>query len=373
MVQARNNQDVVEQLLRRPWSRELIPDGAVIAARVPELPGCFAEGTTLSDALSNLESALETWLAAAVELGNEIPSPRGEEEPESYSGRFSVRVPRSLHRRLALRAETENCSVNQLVVSILSASVDAPIDSRTSTDHVREDITVDAVAAGPQSIGALKGIATHLRNRGEINVACLLYALAGERSALGAGGAQQAARELGTAGARARREKRMKLAEALWRESLRRDYTNIRSRSSLGQLLHHQGRYEEAVEFLEPVADVDDYARLFLGWSQLQLGLSGGGDDMVEGGLGHVVNALRKWSAYGNRSARSAWLRQARRLWSLGPRFRSEIDQLISFANANANWPPVTPEEVQAIATADEGDDDLPETSFTRFEAPDAV
>jgi antitoxin HicB len=373
MVQARDNQDVVEQLLRRPWSRELVPDEGVIAARVPELPGCFAEGATPTEALSNLESALESWLAAAVELGNEIPPPRGEEEPESYSGRFSVRVPRSLHRRLALRAEAEGCSVNQLVVSILSASVDAPIRSVKSADDTREDITADAVTEGPQSIGALKGIATHLRNRGEINTACLLYALAGDRIALGPGGAQQAAREFGTAGALARREKRMKLAESLWRESLRRDYTNIRSRSSLGQLLHHQGRYEEAIEFLEPVADVDDYARLFLGWSQLQLGLSGGRDDMIEDGLAHVVRALRKWAAYGNRSARSAWLRQARRLWSLGPRFRSEVDQLISFANANANWSSVTPEEVQAVATADEGDDDLPDTSLTRFEAPEAV
>ncbi len=373
MVQTKDNQDVVEQLLRRPWSRELVPDEGVIAARVPELPGCFAEGATPTEALSNLESALESWLAAAVELGNEIPSPRGEEEPETYSGRFSLRVPRSLHRRLALRAEAEGCSVNQLVVSILSASVDAPVHSATSADDIREDITADAVAEGPQSIGALKGIATHLRNRGEINAACLLYALAGERIALGPGGAQQAARELGTAGALARREKRMKLAESLWRGSLRRDYTNIRSRSSLGQLLHHQGRYEDAVEFLEPVADVDEYARLFLGWSRLQLGLSGGRNDMVEDGLANVVSALRRWSVYGNRSTRSAWLRQTRRLWSLGPQFRSEIEQLISFANANANWPPVTPEEVQAVASADEGDDDLPDASPTRFQAPEAI
>jgi len=94
---------------------------------------------------------------------------------------------------------------------------------------------------------------------------------------------------------------------------------------------------------------------------------------MVEDGLAHVVGALRKWSACGNRSTRSAWLRQARRLWSLGPRFRSEIDQLISFANANANWPPVTPEEVQAAASTDEGDDDLPDASPTRFQAPETI
>jgi predicted RNase H-like HicB family nuclease len=370
MAQVKNTQEAVEQLLRRPWSRELVPDEGVIAARVPELPGCFAEGSTLSEALSNLESALESWLTSAVELGNEIPSPRGEVEPDTYSGRFSVRVPRSLHRKLAHRAEAENCSVNQLVVSILSASVDVLAHPVTPAEDVREDITADAVSHDSQSIGALKGIATHLRNRGEINLACLLYALAGERISLGPGGAQQAAREFGTAGALARREKRMKLAEKLWRESLRRDFTNIRSRSSLGQLLHHQGRYEEAAEYLEPVAEVDDYARLFLGWSQLQLGLSRSNDDIVKDGLGHVVSALRRWSAYSNRSTRSAWLRQTRRLWSLGPRFHSEVDHLLAFANSNANWPSVTSDEVRTVAAADEVEDDLVDPPATSF-APD--
>jgi predicted RNase H-like HicB family nuclease len=367
MPQTRNSQDLVEELIRRPWSRELVPDEGVVAARVPELPGCFAEGETLDEALTNLEDALESWLAAAVEAGVEIPSPKGESEPDSYSGRFSVRVPRSLHGKLALRAEVENCSLNQLVVSLLAAAVDRPQKVTSALDEVREEITADAVGDGPQSIGALKGIATHLRNRGDINLACLLYGIAGERVALGNRGAQQAAREFGTAGALARREKRMRLAEALWRESLRRDYTNIRSRSSLGQLLHHQGRYREAVEYLEPVADVDDYAKLFLGWSQLQLGLAGGDDKLIEDGLANVVGSLRRWGAYSNRSTRSAWLRQARRLWSLGPRFRPEVDQLISFASANANWPVVTVEEVQSIPAEDDGDEEAEPTS-TIFE-----
>src|SRR6266496_2305113 len=352
------NNQTVEHLLARPWSREFVPDGDLIAARVPELPGCLASGTTRQEADANLEEALTAWLAAAVELGNEIPTPRGEEEPEEYSGRFSVRVPRSLHRRLATRADAEGCSLNQLVSTLLAEVIGGPMRRPADADAY-EDITADAVAGGADAIGALKGIATFLRNRGDINLACLVYAFGAERAATGPGGAQESAKEFGTAGALARRERRMRLAESLWRQSLRRDYTNIRSRSSLGQLLHHQGRYEDAVEFLEPVADVDEYARLFLGWSRLQLGLSGGRNDMVEDGLANVVSALRRWSVYGNRSTRSAWLRQTRRLWSLGPQFRSEIEQLISFANANANWPPVTPEEVQAVASADEGDDDL--------------
>ncbi len=347
------NNQTVEHLLARPWSREFVPDGDLIAARVPELPGCLASGTTRQEADANLEEALTAWLAAAVELGNEIPTPRGEEEPEEYSGRFSVRVPRSLHRRLATRADAEGCSLNQLVSTLLAEVIGGPMRRPADADAY-EDITADAVAGGADAIGALKGIATFLRNRGDINLACLVYAFGAERAATGPGGAQESAKEFGTAGALARRERRMRLAESLWRQSLRRDYTNIRSRSSLGQLLHHQGRYEEAIEFLEPVADVDDYARLFLGWSRLQLALSNGQESLAEQGLADLTAALRRWCAYAPRADRASWLRQVRRLRLLGPRFREEVDQLVGFANSNANWAKISDAELEEASRLDD-------------------
>ncbi len=351
---------MVEQLAQRPWSRVLVPDEGVIAASVPELPGCFAEGATMEEALANLEDALESWLSGAVESGLEIPQPQGEVEPEEYSGRFSVRVPKSLHRRLATRADAEGCSLNQLVTTILAEAVDGPAQATAAaTTDAYEDITADAIGGGADSIGALKGIATFLRNRGDTNLACLLYSFAAERVAGGPGGAQEAAKEFGTAGALARRERKMRLAETLWRQSLRRDYTNIRSRSSLGQLLHHHGRYEEAVEHLEPVADVDDYARLFLGWSRLQLGLSENNEELINSGLGDVTAALRRWCAYAARADRSAWLRQVRRLYLVGPRFREEIDQLVSFANSNANWPKILPKEIEDAPKVEDEDLDI--------------
>jgi antitoxin HicB len=335
---------------------EIVGDGGVFAANVPELPGCFSEGATREEALKNLQGALECWLSAAMESGIEIPSPRGESEPEEYSGRFSVRVPRSLHRRLVLRAQTEGCSLNQLVSTALAETVETgshTAPTRPGSD-ASEDIAADAIAGDMGSIGALKGIGTFLRDRGDINLACLVYSFADERAATGADGAQQAAREFGTAGALARRERRLRLAEVLWRQSLRRDVTNIRSRSSLGQLLHHQGRYGEAVELLEPVADVDSYARLFLGWSRLQLGLAGGEKDGAMQGVADVAAELKRWSHNAPRTDRSSWLRHVRRLYLLGSDFREEVEQLISFANGNANWPKVSLEEVKDVVEEDD-------------------
>jgi predicted RNase H-like HicB family nuclease len=71
--------NILGQLLARqePWSKEIVRDGDIFAARVPELSGCFAEGTTHEEALKNLQDALESWLSAALESGIDIPLPRG--------------------------------------------------------------------------------------------------------------------------------------------------------------------------------------------------------------------------------------------------------------------------------------------------------
>jgi len=55
------------------WSRE---DEAYVA-EVPELPGCAGDGPTYADALANVEVVIDEWIATAVELGRDIPQPRG--------------------------------------------------------------------------------------------------------------------------------------------------------------------------------------------------------------------------------------------------------------------------------------------------------
>ena len=41
----------------------------------PELPGCFSDGKTLKEAISNLESIIEDWIETAKENKREIPLP----------------------------------------------------------------------------------------------------------------------------------------------------------------------------------------------------------------------------------------------------------------------------------------------------------
>jgi antitoxin HicB len=347
----------VEQLAALPWSREVVADeDGVFVATVPELEGCFADGDSVEAALANLEQVLREWLELAVEEGAGIPEPR-RQSPELYSGRFSVRVPRSLHRALSERAAAEGSSLNQLVAMLLASALrsDSNATAQTSqrdreqpTADVHEDIAADAVPATRSSIGALKGIATFLRNRGDLNFACLMFGVAAERIAA-TEGAEVASTELGTAAALARRHSRSKLAEALWRESLRRDPTNLRSSSGLGQILHHQGRYREAATYLEAPSAIDNYALLFLGWSLVFEGRANEDEYSIHRGRMSIVKALQDWS-YQNRdpSQREVWLRHVRRLSRLGPAWQDEVMSLHKFANANASWPKIDGREIKA-------------------------
>ncbi len=83
----------------------------------PELPGCITCGETAESAVANALDAKREWLEAAIEDGAEINEPNS---PESYSGQFKLRLPRSLHRSLAEHSKQEGISMNQYCVYLLS-------------------------------------------------------------------------------------------------------------------------------------------------------------------------------------------------------------------------------------------------------------
>jgi antitoxin HicB len=101
-----------------PYTRELVPnsDGTWFA-RILEFPGCMTEGDTQAEAIDMLGDAMDAWISAKLEDNEPIPDPIASEE---YSGKFVARVPKSLHRDLARRADLEGVSLNQHVVATLA-------------------------------------------------------------------------------------------------------------------------------------------------------------------------------------------------------------------------------------------------------------
>jgi predicted RNase H-like HicB family nuclease len=126
MTKKNNNEKISEERLKRevekymklPYTIKLIPeeDGTYYVA-VEELPGCASMGDTVNEALEMIKDAMEGWLESSIDRGLEIPLP---EVMREYSGRFVVRVPVSLHKKLAEAARREGVSLNQYVVSLLS-------------------------------------------------------------------------------------------------------------------------------------------------------------------------------------------------------------------------------------------------------------
>ena len=55
------------------WSK----DDQAFIAEVPELSGCAADGATYQEALANVETIIQEWIATAKDLGRPIPEPKG--------------------------------------------------------------------------------------------------------------------------------------------------------------------------------------------------------------------------------------------------------------------------------------------------------
>lgn len=113
--------DAIEAVLALPYAREFVKnDDGTWFARVVELPGCMTEGDTPDEAMANLDDAIELWVGVKLRNGEPVPAPLN---AETYSGKFVVRVPKTLHRDLVRRAESEDVSLNQYVLSALSRCI----------------------------------------------------------------------------------------------------------------------------------------------------------------------------------------------------------------------------------------------------------
>lgn len=93
-------------------------DGSYFA-EIEELPGCMTEGDTEAEAIKMIEDAKKSWLKVALGRKINIPEPTSDE----FSGKFNVRVPKFLHRKLVYRAKQEKVSLNTLVTTTLASAV----------------------------------------------------------------------------------------------------------------------------------------------------------------------------------------------------------------------------------------------------------
>lgn len=110
------------------------PDGGYFV-EVPDLPGCMTQAETRDEIIPMIEDARHAWLETAFELGREIPPPS---YPEEYSGKFNLRIPKSLHRKVAGAAVRDGVSLNSYVASVLArGDAQAQVEQRLQNVEVR--------------------------------------------------------------------------------------------------------------------------------------------------------------------------------------------------------------------------------------------
>ena len=115
----RRDVNTIDEYMKLPYTVELIPDAdeGGFTVSIPALPGCLSVGETAEEAYRNIEDAKHEWLIAAMEEGISIPEPVSIDD---YSGQFKLRIPKTLHRQLALQSKREGVSMNQYCVYLLS-------------------------------------------------------------------------------------------------------------------------------------------------------------------------------------------------------------------------------------------------------------
>ena len=89
-------------------------------ARVVELPGCMTQADTFAELSEMIEEAMALWIETALEDGETIPLPRSVDD---FSGRFVIRIPKSLHKELVEMAEREGVSLNTYVNVALGKTI----------------------------------------------------------------------------------------------------------------------------------------------------------------------------------------------------------------------------------------------------------
>lgn len=104
--------------LEKPYTRIIQEmndeSGHYFYGKVLELDGCQSTGDTLDELYQGLNEALEGYIEVRLENNMSIPEPIGNED--DFSGKFLVRIPKSLHHKLNVEATKEGVSLNQLAL-----------------------------------------------------------------------------------------------------------------------------------------------------------------------------------------------------------------------------------------------------------------
>ena len=122
-------------------------DGIQWNVEFPEVPGCGGAGDTVEEAIQDAQVNLSVHLEYLIEKGIPVPDPGLALPIMEYSGKLSLRIPRSLHKQIADCAQKEDVSINSYINNALSDY----IGQTKALDAVRKDL-VDSLQQNTYNI-----------------------------------------------------------------------------------------------------------------------------------------------------------------------------------------------------------------------------
>lgn len=260
---------------------------------------------------------------------------------KEHMDRFPARLPQDLKAGLAAKADAlPGTSMNDLVVLGVRHVVEgtAVVVTPSGVADAHEDLVVGAIEG---DIAPAKGIAQHFVDVGQPHLGALLYSYAARMLS----DPKETAKELVRSADQIQKRSRP-IARALLESALRSNPASDVAKNRLGQLLYFDGDYARAKAVLEGVREDDNRAKLFYGWSTLEL--AGDNRSDIARARDEIVVALRRW-ALGERSPqkREKWLNQVADLKARGSEFGQAVEDLVAYANDNASWKPIDMSEVK--------------------------
>lgn len=131
-------------------------DEEVYVVRFPHLPGCIMHGETAEEAARLGLQVKDEWLELAFRKGWTIHEPPADLET---TGRLTLRLPKSMHKKVIDRAEEEGVSQNQLILSFIAAGLgkaekEDPLkkDEMSGVFKAERAFTVQALTVSPYDL-----------------------------------------------------------------------------------------------------------------------------------------------------------------------------------------------------------------------------
>jgi len=102
--------------------KRVIEDGeSLFKATIKELPDVIEYGDSYEEVYELAVDAINVLHEMASDMGHKFPDPSIDDE--RFSGRVTLRMPKSLHRSVAATAEVECVSLNQFLVATIAERV----------------------------------------------------------------------------------------------------------------------------------------------------------------------------------------------------------------------------------------------------------